>query len=94
MSLWLWLLVDGLATYRLARLVTQDTILHRPRQWVTNRWPPRPGRLSELTVCPWCCSSWLGAGVLAATRYVPSVWWWVGIPLALSAVAGYLSERA
>lgn len=91
---WLWLLVDALAVYRLARLVTQDDILIRPRTWLTTRWPVKPGKPSELVVCPWCVSIWLGLAVYAFTRYVPDIWVWAAVPLALSAVAGYLSERA
>jgi hypothetical protein len=91
---WLWLLVDALATYRLARLVTTDDIFKRQRDALTKRWPVKPGRLSELVICPWCCSVYIGVAAYALTRYVPSVWVWVAVPLALSAVAGYLSERA
>ena len=94
MSLWLWLLVDALACYRLARLITTDDILTKPRGYITKRWPVKPGRLSELVLCPWCISVHLGIVAYALTRYVPSVWVWVAVPLALSAVAGYLSERA
>jgi hypothetical protein len=74
---WIWLLIDGLACYRLARLATTDNILARPRGYITTRWPVRPGRLSELAVCPWCCSVWIGLAVYAATRYIPAVWVWV-----------------
>ena len=33
------LIVDALAIFRLSRLVTSDTILGRPRNWLLRRWP-------------------------------------------------------
>jgi len=33
------LIVDALAIFRLSRLVTSDTILDRPRNWLLRRWP-------------------------------------------------------
>lgn len=38
--------VDLLAVYRLARLVTKDSLFDRPRWWILNRWP------SEQTTFP------------------------------------------
>lgn len=88
---WLWLLVDALAVYRLSRLVTQDTITERPRTWITDRYETGVGTLVQ---CAWCISVWIAAPVLAATVWIPAAWSWLAALLALSAVAGYLSERA
>jgi hypothetical protein len=94
--LWLWLIVDGLAVYRLARLITADSLTRPVRLAVLRRWPPRVDspRPSELAVCAWCISPYLGVAAYTATRYLPSIWIWIAVPLAFSAIAGYLSERA
>jgi hypothetical protein len=71
------------ATARLARLVTQDSIVDAPRLRYVQRMD-RSGhpKLAELAVCPWCISVWIGAGVaLAGHARVP------GYRLATSALA-------
>lgn len=89
----LWLLVDAAATYRLTRLLTRDTFppTRRLREYVVRRWPK--ASLSELAVCPWCVSFWIGAGVLAARMVAPDAWTLFALPLAYSAAAGLLSMR-
>lgn len=87
-----WLVVDGLAVYRLARLLTRDSmpLIARPRDAIAARWGDRA--LGELVVCPWCVSIWLAAGVLAA-RLLAAEWWsMLALVLAWSAVAGFLSS--
>jgi Protein of unknown function (DUF1360) len=101
---WMWALANILATYRLARLVTVDTLLVRPREALIararRRWPGRvvAGSLAptpaDLLVCAWCCSPWIAAGVIVLWRWLPAVWAPAAVVLAGSAVAGYLSERA
>lgn len=88
----LWLVVDGLAVYRLARLLTRDSLplIARPRDAIAQRWADRA--LGELVVCPWCVSVWLAAGVLAARLWVPVPWSMLALILAWSAVAGFLSS--
>lgn len=102
---WLWLLVDALAVYRIVRLVQTDSISDRLRLRVLRAHPthpstPRAGELpdpppmSTLLVCAWCLSPWVALAALAATVWLPWLWVWAAVPLALSAAAGYLSERA
>jgi hypothetical protein len=86
-----WLIVDALAVYRLVRLVQRDTITNRPRAWLNDRYAG--GWLMELTICPWCLSVWIAAAVCTATYFIPTVWSWFAAPLALSAAAGWLSDR-
>lgn len=88
------LLVDVLALYRLTRLVTRDEILRPARERLldvaeTRRW----ARGAYLLECPWCVSPWLAAGVLLARSSAPLPWHLLALVLALSAVAGVLSER-
>ena len=88
-----WLLIDGLAVYRLSRLVTRDSLplIAGPRERVQDRWPDRA--VADLVVCPWCVSVWLAAGVLAARLLLPVPWSLLALVLAWSAVAGWLSEH-
>lgn len=93
LPLWAWLVVDALATYRLARLLTRDSIplFARPRDAIAARWDGRA--LGELVTCPWCASVYVGAGVLVARLLIPVPWSLLSLVLAWSAVAGFLSSR-
>lgn len=102
---WWWLAVDAACVYRLAILITKDTITDRLRLWVGRHgWNPdltqRPGRVAacwrwlfELITCPWCVGLWIAVGVVALTRFAPGVWQYPAMALALSAAAGFLAER-
>lgn len=87
--------VDALATARLTRLVTNDTIIDRLR------WPivraSADGRLPEwcgaFIRCPWCVGMWAALGVLAARRINPRVWTPIATALACSEVAGLRGSR-
>jgi hypothetical protein len=103
-SFW-WLAVDALAVYRLAILSSKDKITDPARHWLcirafTKTADPAPGKLAamarwlyELVICPWCVSIWLGAAVVALTRFVPGAWQYAALALAFSGVAGFLAER-
>lgn len=85
------LVVDAIATYRLTRLVQEDSLLDRPREWVLDRWGHR--KAAELVTCPWCAGVWVAAGVVAARVLFPRAWPVCARVLAASAVTGLLSER-
>jgi hypothetical protein len=107
-SAW-WLVCDALAVYRLAVLITKDTITHPlrelaelpfRRQQKREAKEDKPPALSgfrwylvELSTCTWCVSIWLAAGVVALTCLAPTVWQYGAVALTLSAVAGFLAER-
>ncbi len=86
-----WLVLDALAVYRLTRLTQRDTITAGPRSWMHKRY--KGGWLLELVTCPWCMSFWIGLGVALATYFAPFAWSWPAAALALSAVAGWLTDR-
>jgi hypothetical protein len=84
----IWLLV-ALATYRLTRLVTTDTLTAPAREWVQARYD----RVGYLVGCDWCSSMWLAPGpVLLGVLAPDSTWTLVllGIPAA-SAVVGIMA---
>jgi hypothetical protein len=83
------LVIVGLATYRLTRLVTADRIMDWLRAWVESR----SGWLGYLVTCDWCLSIWLAPPLVTLmvlhgdNRVV-----FVGlVALAVSAVTGLLS---
>lgn len=79
---WL-LLLTTLTTYRLTRLVVDDTF--PPVKWVRDRltgddygrgrWRWVPTWVGELVGCSWCASVWVAAGVTLAVDLT------VGLPL-------------
>lgn len=88
-SLW-WLAVDALAVYRLAVLLTQDTITARLRGRFIERGPQA---IANLVTCQWCVSIWFAIGAVALTRYWPEGWQYAAMALAFSGVAGFMGER-
>lgn len=88
-----WLLVDALAVYRGARLLTRDSIplFARPRDAIASRWAGHA--VADLVTCPWCVSVYLGAAAVTLRLVVPTWWSLVSLALAYSAVAGFLSSR-
>lgn len=88
------LVIDALAVHRLTCLVVDDVILDGPRDAV-GRWAETNGhpKVDYWLGCHWCVSMWVAAGVVAVAR---TRWWRTAVApaLALSAVAGLISERA
>ncbi|WP_210650154.1 DUF1360 domain-containing protein [Nocardioides sp. SYSU D00065] len=83
------LLVDGLATYRLVKLVRDDRITEPVRDAVEERnGPPEKSKLTYLLSCPWCLSIYAGAALTLARRRWPVATSLVARPLALSALTG------
>jgi len=91
--LWLWLVIDGAAAYRLWRLLAHDTFppVARARDAVLVRYGDRwPG---ELLTCPWCLGWWVSVLVVAGTALVPGWWLPAAAALTLSTVVGLMAER-
>jgi len=77
-------LVSVLATARLTRLAVYDS--WPPAAWLRNRWIAAFNRSawSELAVCPYCASPYIGLAVVGAGWLSGFHWvWW--------AVCGWLS---
>jgi len=94
--------VIALVAFRLWKLIADDRILERPREWVLDRIDVRRGSTywSDFIVCPWCAGFWVSGLTLAA--YLSTLGSWpddlegavvaVGVWFALSAVVGILGE--
>jgi hypothetical protein len=114
-SAW-WLTCDALAVYRLAKLITADTITEPLREKLRQAALRKDGRtiaadheqgyaimdfaaktklawLFELVTCPWCVSIYAATAVVALTKFIPGIWQYPAMGLALSAAAGFLAER-
>ena len=79
---WYILILLALASYRTWRLLAEDEILERPREWLIGGRK----RLAEFVVCPWCLGFWVALGWWGAWQ----IWEFgtevVAVPLALSAL--------
>lgn len=85
--------VDAIATYRLVRLLQQDTITEKPRNWIMKQPViARHPELATLLDCPWCLSVWIGFGVAILRRTAPRLWGIAGPALASSALAGVITQ--
>ena len=70
--------------------------IERPAETAAWNWERRwvalsPHWLGELVTCAWCVSVY-AAGLVVAARALVSVWGYVSLALAFSAVAGWLSR--
>ncbi len=99
------IVLNALATYRLARLVTEDTIMepfrrrlygHVARPFTVAEQElqiaARP-RVAVFITCPWCVSIWIAAAVVALQALVPGQWSYAAAGLAFSAAAGLIADR-
>jgi Protein of unknown function (DUF1360) len=88
------LLVEGLATYRLVKLVRDDRITEPFRKTIAEtQGPPEQSKLSYLLNCPWCLSVYLGAAVTLAGRRWPGTADVLTRTLALSAITGLVTAH-
>lgn len=82
---------SGLATYRLTRLITRDTITAPLREKIWESHPPHSSKLGYVLTCEWC-SSIYAASLLEISRIITPRWTArVETVLALSALAGLLT---
>lgn len=92
---WLMVVLNALAVFRCAILITRDGIFSPLRRFVASFKGSVLGDWGdELINCPWCLSIWFAAGAVALTYFYWPVWGWVALFFAASGVAGFLSEHA
>jgi hypothetical protein len=84
------LVLYGLGTYRLTRLITRDTILESARNKIWEKRPPHKSKIGYLLTCEWCMSIWV-ASLLIISSIITSATDVVVSDFALSAVAGLLT---
>jgi Protein of unknown function (DUF1360) len=90
-----WLTVIAvLATARITRLITRDSITQPIRTAAVNR-VGIDSRIAELIQCDWCTGMWASAAVMGAA-WAWGEHWWVQVPLLILAAAhvvGWLATR-
>lgn len=91
MSNFFELLLAGLATYRIARLVVRDEIFSRPRNAIWKKFPPEKSQFGYLFTCMWCTSIWVASLLEISRIIIPNIVHPVEVVLALSAIAGLLA---
>ena len=84
------LVIYGLATYRLTRLITRDVITEPVRNWVWKKMPPDKSKIGYLFTCEWCMSIYV-ASLLLVSSMITSATDIAATLLALSAIAGLLT---
>lgn len=84
-------IILSLAVYRASRLIIEDTVLDRFRNWVWSRFSPDGGGLGYLITCYWCVSFWISSLVIVSYIIVPIPTIAVCAVLALSAAAGVIT---
>ena len=88
------LVILALAVFRLTRLVTADTILERPREFIWKKSPPEKNGIGYLITCNWCTSIWTSSLVFSMYKITTEPTMFVCSILALSGVAGIITSRA
>lgn len=98
-SVWEFALL-GAASYRLWRLLAEDTILDRPRRWALRLGSWQEGdrapegyraKAGEWLACPWCAGWWIALawwGLWLAWEHGAVV---AAVPFALSVVVALLN---
>ena len=86
-------LVDGLAVFRLTKLVNDDEIFADVRDKLLDRFPPESTKLGYLITCPWCVSIYTGLAAALARELAPRPWNVVASALAFSAATGLVAEN-
>jgi hypothetical protein len=88
------LVVDGLASYRLVKLVRDDRITEPARDAAQRRaGPPEQSSLTYLMTCPWCLSVYFGASLTLGRLRWPRATAAVSRTFALSALAGLATQH-
>ena len=91
------------ASYRIWRLLAEDTILNRPRRWLVRlpkTWvegDPTPEnyrwKIAYFMNCPWCFGLWISLAAWIAWLIEPTWSTGLSVPLAISAAVGITRDR-
>ena len=85
------LTVFALATFRITRFIIEDVLPEPLRNLVWKYFPPHKG-IGYLITCYWCTSFWVATLLTIGYILIPSVLFFICLPLALSAVTGIISK--
>jgi len=88
------LIILALATIRITRFITTDTIFSRLRERFWKRFPPEKSMYGYLITCNWCSSVYAATLVMSMYRIAEGPALFVCSIFALSFVAGFVVDRA
>jgi hypothetical protein len=86
----LWTLLIGVASYRIYRLIAEDSITEHYRDWVLVR---SPAWVDAMVSCAWCLGSTLTFAVTWLTDIAIGLQAPVLVALAAAVVVGWLGEH-
>lgn len=86
------LIILALATYRLCRLIIEDTVTEPIRNAIWSRWKPSRG-VGYLITCYWCTGFWVASLLVLLFMIIPVPTTAAALVLALSAMAGIIAAR-
>lgn len=78
----------GLASYRIWRLLAEDTILEPFRLWL-----PDWDWIGDWLYCPWCSGSWVAFGLTWIVDAVAGLRMPVLVGLAAAVIVGWVAEN-
>jgi hypothetical protein len=93
MTNFLDLIILSLATIRITRLITTDTIFSSAREKFWKRFPPEKSMYGYLLTCNWCSSIYASTLVMSMYKITEGPALFVSSILALSCVAGFVTDR-
>lgn len=82
----------GLAVYRISRLLIEDKLLERPRNWLWKHFPPESTMIGYFFTCYWCTSIWTATIVVICYTLFPVVTIIVAMVFAISAAVGLIDH--
>lgn len=86
------LAVYALAVYRICRFIIEDELVEPVRNAIWKKFPPST-KLGYFITCYWCTSFWVASIIIICSILIPSVVFIICAILALSAIAGIISQR-
>jgi hypothetical protein len=84
------LVILSLASFRLTRLITTDTVTEGIRNRIWSKFPPST-KFGYLITCNWCTGFWVSLFFVALWLALPQVTIVVSLVLAISALVGLIS---
>ena len=99
---WYVLALLTFAAFRVYRLISEDTILDRPRAWILGYRGWKEGeklpdtyrvKWGEFVTCPWCAGFWVSLAFWGAWQVWPHGTTVVAVPLAVSALVGLVAKN-
>lgn len=86
---WLTALLLMLASYRVTRLLIDDAIFDKPRDFLLGQLD-QEGKLRYLLGCYWCLGLWVSAGL--TLLIAPNFLSWLFLTLGSSTAVGFLAS--